>query len=215
MPKITSQNIQQLAMSTIRTFLIGAGGSVPVPPATDLSLADLELAYMGNNTTGGSNKIVTISNLCMWQQAEVYGGAITSYTPSSNPKPWNYNGPGPSAYKPAAISEFQQAYYPLPNASFTGQATGQKNSNGNIVGTFGGGARANAIGSSYWFFVDTGFRLNGAVNVGSWYNAGASYTITNVLNGSGFTGWVVDDRLCGGQMLESNEIRILGTKTYP
>jgi len=215
MAAITTSNNATLTISQIRNWISGVGAS-GVPGTSNISLFALEQCFMGNNVTGGANVIVTNSNTCMWQQQEVYyNGNINSFSPSTSPKAWQYNGPG-SPYSPSRISEFQKSYSPPPACVANGQATGAKNSTGNIVMNFSGGSPASSMGSGYYIFVDVGFNLgtqSGIVNV--WTGPyGSNHTLTTVNNGAVFTGWVVDDKFCGGQMV-SSEIRIGGTRSYP
>jgi len=213
MPRITTQNTSQLSLLQIRNFFNAAGPSIPVPGTTNISLSTLELAYMGNNTSGGTNKIVTLSKVCMWQQQEVVSTGLPSL-PVSSPRSWDYSGPS-VPYAPSRVSEFQQAYYPIPSGSGAPQATGAKNSTGNIVLTFAGGARASGVGSNYYFF------LSQANNMGPWFanlwysSFGAKRVLENVPNGGNCQGFLVDDRICGGQVLSPDEIQLTGTLQYP
>lgn len=215
MAVLSYSNNATMSLSQIQSWISGVGAS-GAPGATNISLFALEQCFMGNNTTGGPNVIVTNSKTCMWQQDEVYyNGNIYAFPPSTSPRAWEYNGPG-AAYSPSRVSEFQKSYSPPPSCNANGQATGQKNSHGNIVLTFAGGSPAVGMGSSYYVFVDFGVNM-GSANyvVGAWTGGyGSTTTFTDVANGAYFTGWVVDDKFCGGQMVGS-EIRIGGTRSYP
>lgn len=213
MPRITSQNTAQLSLLTIRNFLNAAGPSIPIPGTTNISLSSLELAYMGNNTSGGTNKIVTLSKVCMWQQQEKVSGGLPSL-PVSSPRSWDYSGPS-VPYAPSRVSEFQQAYYPIPSGSGAPQATGAANSTGNIVLTFAGGALASGVGSNYYFFLSIANNM-GPWAANTWYSSsGYTQTLTNVINGGNCQGFLVDDRICGGQVLSPDEIMLTGTLHYP
>lgn len=223
MPAITTSPSSQLAMSSIRQFLANAGG--PAPGATNISLAGLEVNYMGNNVSG-TGAIVTTAKVCMWRQQETFNRGPdpgqghqtypTSYTPSSPNKPWDYFGGTGVPWRPTRISEFQQAYYTPPACNGYGVATGARNSTGIIRFDFSGGSRSSNIPNpsthTYYLYVLAG--SSGISPIGGWVStAGTRYDFA-CQSSANVQAYVVDDLFCGGQMT-GNEIRNTGTPQYP
>jgi len=204
MPLLTSSDSSQLAMSTVRQFLAASGNTFAPGSNSNLSLSAMELAYMGN-VTSGTGAIVTNAKVCMWRQVEV---TSTGLPGGPGTGPWNYLGGTGVPWRPSRFTEFQRAYYAPPSAVGYGVATGARNSTGIIRFAFSGGSPA-AFGSGlYYLYLDAG-------NIGSGWYSTSTNTRDFASPSSGFaTAWVVDDRYCGGQMT-GGEIRVTGSISYP
>jgi len=192
-------------MSTVRQFLAASGNTSPIASATtNLSLSGMELAYMGSNTVG-TGAIVTNAKVCMWRQNEI---TSTGLPAGPGTGPWNYaNGTG-VPWRPSRFSEFQRAYYAPPSASGAGVATGARDSSGIIRFTFANGSPA-AFGSGlYYLYLNVGSFASG------WYSTSTTTLDFGVSNGASGSGWVVDDKYCGGQMT-GGEILVSGSISYP
>ena len=200
-------------MSTVRQFLAASGNASPIASATtNLSLSGMELAYMGSNTVG-TGAIVSTAKVCMWRQTEVAlpaptGGATSNPGFGPGVGAWNYTGGTGVPWRPSRFSEFQRAYYAPPSASAAGVPTGARDSTGIIRFSFAGGSRA-AFGSGrYFLYLNVGSFASG------WYSTSTTTLDFGVSNGAGGSGWVVDDRYCGGQMT-GGEILVSGSISYP
>lgn len=202
MAQITPSIASTIAASTIRNFLNSVTGS---GFTTDISIDDMEKRFMGDPTGTGNGSAA--SNLCMWGQVEMAANASglspANYVPPSNYAPTAQKGNiysgSQTAWRPTRFSEFNRAYSPKPTISVAGQATGARNSTGNLVVTVGSGSAS--YGGTVYFYIYSGY------NSGNWYTG--SQTFTNVPNGSSLAAYAVDDRFCGG------EYSISASGSYP